>query len=173
MENCGALWAPKAIRILADMCGRSQGLPSPLPTSEDRVTEPMKADGKGFFTKVSWDDALSDIASHITGVRQQGSAVHDGRNREWYAKRFAWLLSVRRTTMTIPRLPMPISMQRARPLTRARIDTTNAEDRVARPRAAMKRCAWSRPRSSSKFAKMVGYVMPVDRGNARRRMFRR
>ena len=39
------------------MCGRGQGLPS-LTTSEDRVTEPMKADGKGGFAKVSWDDAL-------------------------------------------------------------------------------------------------------------------
>ncbi len=30
------------------LCGRGQGLPS-LTTSEDRVTEPMKADGKGGF----------------------------------------------------------------------------------------------------------------------------
>ncbi len=68
------------------MCGRGQGLPS-LTTSEDRVTEPMKADGKGGFTKVSWDDALSDIASHLSG--EKTAAFQDGRGTDaWYVKRF-------------------------------------------------------------------------------------
>lgn len=70
------------------MCGRGQGLPS-LTTSEDRVTEPMKADGKGGFVKVSWDDALSDIASHITGAGSKVALFQDGRATDaWYAKRF-------------------------------------------------------------------------------------
>ena len=70
------------------MCGRGQGLPS-LTTSEDRVTEPMKADGKGGFAKVSWDDALADIASHITGAGSKVALFQDGRATDaWYAKRF-------------------------------------------------------------------------------------
>lgn len=70
------------------MCGRGQGLPS-LTTSEDRVIEPMKADGKGGFTKVSWEDALSDIAGHISGAGQKVALFQDGRATDaWYAKRF-------------------------------------------------------------------------------------
>ena len=67
------------------MCGRGQGLPS-LTTSEDRIAEPMKADGKGGFTEVTWDDALADIAGHMSG---KTVLFQDGRGTDaWYAKRF-------------------------------------------------------------------------------------
>ena len=70
------------------LCGRGQGLPS-LTTSEDRVLEPLKADGKGGFTNVSWDDALADIADHISGADGKTALFQDGRATDaWYAKRF-------------------------------------------------------------------------------------
>ncbi len=68
------------------MCGRGQGLPA-FATSEERVTEPLKSDGKGGFVKVSWSDALADIAGHISGDKT--ALFQDGRATDaWYAKRF-------------------------------------------------------------------------------------
>ena len=68
------------------ICGRGQGLPA-FTTSEDRVTEPLKSDGKGGFAKVSWDDALADIASRVSGDKT--ALFQDGRATDaWYAKRF-------------------------------------------------------------------------------------
>lgn len=70
------------------LCGRGQGYPR-VAYAEDRVQTPLKADGAGGFTSVTWDEALADIAQHFkdAGPKKAGW-FQDGRNTDkYYTKR--------------------------------------------------------------------------------------
>lgn len=66
------------------LCGRGQGYPS-IVHAANRVQKPMKSDGRGGFSEVSWSDALSDIASELekAGPEHVGF-FQDGRGTDDY-----------------------------------------------------------------------------------------
>lgn len=51
-----------------------------LQNDPERVLYPMKRQADGSFTRVSWDDAMSDIASRLAVVKQR----HGGAGVGWY-----------------------------------------------------------------------------------------
>lgn len=69
------------------LCVRGRGLTSSL-SAESRLTAPLKNVG-GKFEEVSWDDALADISSKISGLGSKLAVLQARGNCEPFAKRFA------------------------------------------------------------------------------------
>lgn len=66
------------------LCGRGQGFPWTA-YADTRVQTPLKADGKGGFQSVSWDEALNDIASRMKDAGAEKTAwFQEGRGMDKY-----------------------------------------------------------------------------------------
>ncbi|MEA5019854.1 MAG: molybdopterin-dependent oxidoreductase [Gordonibacter sp.] len=71
------------------LCGRGQGIVSAT-YSSDRVQKPLKANGKGGFTEVGWEEAIKDIAAKLKEAGPEKTAFfQDGRGTDdYFTKRF-------------------------------------------------------------------------------------
>ena len=89
----GALWRFMGLEnhpfTRGHLCVRGLGYTASA-YSEDRIVEPMKNDGQGNFSAVSWDEALADIAARIKETDPARIAMfQDGRaTDQYYTQRF-------------------------------------------------------------------------------------
>ena len=89
----GALWRFMGLEnhpfAHGHLCVRGLGYTASA-YSEDRLTTPLKNDGQGNFSAVSWDEAIADIASRIKETDPARVALfQDSRaTDQYYAQRF-------------------------------------------------------------------------------------
>lgn len=89
----GALWRFMGLEnhpfAHGHLCMRGLGYTASA-YSEDRLTTPLKNDGQGNFSAVSWDEAIADIASRIKETDPARVALfQDSRaTDQYYAQRF-------------------------------------------------------------------------------------
>lgn len=89
----GALWRFMGLEnhpfAHGHLCVRGLGYTASA-YSEDRLTTPLKNDGQGNFSAVSWDEAIADIASRIKEADPARVALfQDSRaTDQYYAQRF-------------------------------------------------------------------------------------
>lgn len=89
----GALWRFMGLEnhpfAHGHLCMRGLGYTA-FAYSEDRLTTPLKNDGQGNFSAVSWDEAIADIASRIKETDPARVALfQDSRaTDQYYAQRF-------------------------------------------------------------------------------------
>lgn len=71
------------------LCGRGQAYSAVL-HSEARIQTPLKREGDGTFSSVSWDDALADIAERIAATTPERVVMfQDGRStNSYFTERF-------------------------------------------------------------------------------------
>lgn len=105
------------------LCARGYAY-SQIAYSEDRLTDPLKKNGKGTFEAITWDQAFQEIGEKVQKIISTSGAdslamIQDPRpSGQYYAKRFINALDRPTAIRTVPPATFPRNRAARRPSVR-------------------------------------------------------